>query len=1029
MELVINEISKIAIYNSLPFHYEMYGFILNYAKNSNKIVDIYSVKDVDIGWFDFYQQKFDNFFIKNITDYSPDNNYDYIFLTTDTDRDFKPHWFNEKVVVINHDYRIRNMYSLNYINVAKFNNSSLDYCIPCYPLCEPVQKIQNNIISIIGGHEIVIYNTKYNIDIINKLRFNNNNPIELHFISRTIDKNKLSSLDSRFIIYIHENISTLEMETILKNSSHILLSFCDSQNKREAHLASGSIQLAYNYLCRPIINEYTNKFLKLKYAIEYDETSNNDIVLDEVDFNKLEEARMQYINYMPIAIENLKKNLFIPKKIIQTWETKSFTKEFQQIINSWKIYNPDYDYVIFDKDEREEFIKKYFDKDILEAYKNIIPGAYKSDLFRYCYLYVNGGIYADIDSLCLGSLDKLMLPNINLVVAIDLNLNDMDGKHNVFNGFICARPKNTIFLKCISTIVNHVKNNIIPQSKLAFSGPGLFGQTINTYLGNEPNDNFVGKEGIINDIMLLKFHPITEYISDIYGNIYFQNKNGNNMIIQLYDVECKKVNDYVCWVTSNKIIRDNAVTRNLTNKHIALMMCGQFRSYRNNLRNNLIALQPILDNNIIHVFILTDKLSEGNYSLDNEQDLLSIFAEFGCKVEFIEYIENHDLSEETLYCEAFFKTIKHNTGIGNSFVPNLMYRKYLLNKLCNDYIEKHFIPIDLYFYARIFDMNIFYNNNDIIQNNFEKIQNTIANLLDDQKNIVFSGDTFFLGQKDVLADIFYPWNTDGTIKLYHDDIWNDASISRKLYHNDSVLITLKHTYAPEIQYLFRMHYSNYSLQCIRIDHNNPVNIMDTMLYNIIHDPNRFFFQEYGLNLLLSSEKIKDICKNIHDSIVIDNYTYMEMLTSISYQIHNCLIVNIGTQKGNEVAMLARCHTSNIKKVAVYSFDLQHYLNANIREYLNNRPVRMFDENIYSNEIMLKYKYCLLSSKITCINVYQHNYQYINNLLQFFFDFKYNGLLIIKNNLSDVYCIPDECLKYRIEFGNFPDLSIYFLKFL
>lgn len=1028
MELVINESSKIAIYNSLPFHYEMYGFILNYAKNTNRLVDIYSVKDHNIGWFDFYTEKFNNFFVKQIDEYTPYNNYDYIFLTTDTDRDFKPDWFNERVVVINHDYKIRNMYSLNYINVAKFKDSMLDYCIPCYPLCNTNEKTNNNVISIIGGHEIVIYNTKYNTDVINRIHFNNNNPVELHFISRSISTDKLKSLDPRFIVYIHENISTLEMEAILKKSTYILLSFCDSQNKREAHLASGSIQLAYNYLCRPIINGYTNKHLKLKYAVEYDENSNDNIMLCNVDFNQLLEARTRYINYLPVALENLKKNLTIPKTIIQTWETKHFSKEFQQITNSWKIYNPNYEYILFDKNEREEFIETYFDKEILEAYKNIIPGAYKSDLFRYCYLYVKGGIYADIDTLCLGNIDKLLIPNINLIAAIDLNLNEIDGKHNIFNGFICARPKNRIFLSCITRIVQNVKNGFIPQSKLAFTGPGLFGEIINIYLGNKPTESFVEQEGIINDIMLLRFNPITEYISDIYGNIYLQNKNGNNMIIQLYNLECKKINDFVCWVTSDKIIRDNAVVRNLTNKHIALMMCGQFRSYKNNLRNNLIALRPILDNNYIHIFILTDKAPDGNYSLENEREVLGIFQEFGYKIEFIEYIENHDLSEEKLYCDTFFKTIKHNTGIGNSFVPNFMYRKYLLNKLCNDYIEKNNIPIDLYFYARIFDMNIFYNNNTIIQNSFQKIQNTVASLLDNPNNIIFSGDTLFLCHKNALTDIFYPWNKDLTIKLYHDDIWDDPFVSRQLYDKDSVLITLKHTYAPEVQYLFRMYYSNYSLQCIRIDHNNPVNINDTMLYNIIHDPDRFSFPTYGLNLLLSNEKVIEICSSINDKIVIDNNAYMEILTSISYYLHNCLVVNIGTFVGHEIVMLSRFHSSNVKKAIIYSFDIQHNLPTEINHYLNNRPLKIFNENIYMNEVLVKYTTCLLSSKIICINVYDHNYMYINNLLQFLFNFSYSGLIIIKNNTVNFTSIHHEFLKYRILLDIVLDHSLYFMKF-
>lgn len=1028
MELVINEISKIAIYNALPFHYEMYGFILNYAKNTNRFVDIYSVKNNDLGWFDFYLQKFNNFSINNIDRYDPSINYDYVFLTTDTDREFKPQWFNEKVIVINHDYTIRNMYSINYINVAKFNNSNLDYCIPCYPVCYPNEKIQNNVISIIGGHEIVIYNTKYNTNIINRLRFNNDKPIELHFISRTIDKEKLSCLDPRFIVYTHELITTLEMEEILKKSTYILLSFCDSKNKREGHLASGSIQLAYNYLCRPIISSYTNKILDLKYAFEYNENSNDNIILDTVDFDKLVEARTRYVNYLPIAIENLKKNLLIPKKIIQTWETKSFSKEFQQIMNSWKIYNPNYEYILFDKKEREDFIKKYFDQDILEAYQNIIPGAYKSDLFRYCYLYVNGGVYADIDSLCLGSLDKLMLPNINLVVAIDLNMNDIDGKHNIVNGFICARPKHKVFLTCITVIVERVKNNIIPQSKLAFTGPGVFGQAINSYLGNQLNESFVGKEGIIHDIMFLKFNPITEYISDLYGNIYFQNKNGNNMIIQLYDLECKKIEDYVSWVTSKNIIKDNAIIRNLTNKHIALMIPVQFISYTNNLRENLIALQPILQNNYVHVFILSHKLEDENYSPSNENDVLYIFKEFGYKVEFLDYIENHDLTQEKLYCDTFFNTIKHTLGITSQFTPKILYRNYLLNKLCNDYIEKHSIPIDIYFYARIFDINISYNNNNIINNNFAKIQHIISRLLDDPINIIFSLDTFFLGQKDVLTNIFNIWNKDGSIRLYHDEIWEDPYISRQLYHNDSCLISLKHTYAPEIQYLFRMYYDDYSLQCIRIDHNNPVNIIDTMIYNIVYDTDSSSFKEHTLNLLLSNEEVLKINNSVNDNILIENDNmYFKILSAISYQINNCLVVIIGAFVGYEVAMLARFHNFN-KKVVIYSFDIQHNLTRHVNNYLHDKPVKLFNENIYDNEIILKYSNCLLSSKIICINVYNHNYNYINNLLHFLFYYRYIGLIIIKNNLSDIIPIHEDFLKFKIILTDMIDTSIYFLKF-
>jgi mannosyltransferase OCH1-like enzyme len=91
--------------------------------------------------------------------------------------------------------------------------------------------------------------------------------------------------------------------------------------------------------------------------------------------------------------------MVIPKKIIQTWDTKIFSPEFQTIIDTWKIKNPAYDYYLFDEKERHEFIETHFNSIILETYDSIIPGAHKADFFRYCYLYIEGGISTDIDTI------------------------------------------------------------------------------------------------------------------------------------------------------------------------------------------------------------------------------------------------------------------------------------------------------------------------------------------------------------------------------------------------------------------------------------------------------------------------------------------------------------------------------------------------------------------------------------------------------------------------------------------------------
>ena len=248
----------------------------------------------------------------------------------------------------------------------------------------------------------------------------------------------------------------------------------------------------------------------------------------------------------------LKDEIIIPKKIFQTWEHSNIEPEFQKIIDKWKKYNPDYKYIFHNAEQRLQFIKENFEENVVNAYNKIIPGAYKCDLWRYCVLYIHGGFYADIDTLCKGKLDSLISRNINFIVPIDLNINPSEGKHNLACGFIGSIPKSPILLDAINRIVFNVENNIIPTSKLDFSGPGLLGRAVNKFLNLNETNSFVDKEGIQNNIKFLHFSPITEYIKAVDSDlIILQNKNGNSDIIKMYNIECNKLPVYNDWTTGN----------------------------------------------------------------------------------------------------------------------------------------------------------------------------------------------------------------------------------------------------------------------------------------------------------------------------------------------------------------------------------------------------------------------------------------------------------------------------------------------
>ena len=99
----------------------------------------------------------------------------------------------------------------------------------------------------------------------------------------------------------------------------------------------------------------------------------------------------------------------IPRNIFQTWETKNILPDFLSITQTWRDKNPNYAYFLYDDNDRILFIKKHFDINVYNAYSRIIPGAFKADLWRYCILYIYGGVYADIDTICFNPIELFKL--------------------------------------------------------------------------------------------------------------------------------------------------------------------------------------------------------------------------------------------------------------------------------------------------------------------------------------------------------------------------------------------------------------------------------------------------------------------------------------------------------------------------------------------------------------------------------------------------------------------------------------------
>lgn len=107
------------------------------------------------------------------------------------------------------------------------------------------------------------------------------------------------------------------------------------------------------------------------------------------------------------------------------WEYKHFTD------------NDIYEYFEKNPDHRFPKIKKKFD--ILSI------GAHKADLFRYYYLYQNGGLFVDSDFAVEYNIDYLVGNSELMTVSSEID-------KRAFNGFLYANKKNPIIFQCLQDL-------------------------------------------------------------------------------------------------------------------------------------------------------------------------------------------------------------------------------------------------------------------------------------------------------------------------------------------------------------------------------------------------------------------------------------------------------------------------------------------------------------------------------------------------------------------------------------------------
>ncbi len=176
----------------------------------------------------------------------------------------------------------------------------------------------------------------------------------------------------------------------------------------------------------------------------------------------------------------------IPKKIWQTWK-KPYDQlpvvkgnSLRILTETWKSYNPDYEYNYCDDETCLGLLKQY-DSELYECVLecdrvNVV--SMKADIFRYFVLYRFGGFYADIDTVCYAAINSWLKPDCRFILSPE------DNSFFYQQWFLGAAQGHPLLAVIIANIKRDFKGGIDysnPDFVHRYTGPEMFTQTVMKY--------------------------------------------------------------------------------------------------------------------------------------------------------------------------------------------------------------------------------------------------------------------------------------------------------------------------------------------------------------------------------------------------------------------------------------------------------------------------------------------------------------------------------------------------------------------
>ena len=139
----------------------------------------------------------------------------------------------------------------------------------------------------------------------------------------------------------------------------------------------------------------------------------------------------------------------IPKKIMQTWKGP-----LETVPDVWKAspisireFMPDWTYTLMTDEMNDAFVAQHFPQ-YIEAFRGFEYGIQRADFIRYAWLFVEGGLYMDLDTQITRDLSELFYVDRDFYAVPSGNFDNY-----YTNAIMASKPGAAVWLECMEMAV------------------------------------------------------------------------------------------------------------------------------------------------------------------------------------------------------------------------------------------------------------------------------------------------------------------------------------------------------------------------------------------------------------------------------------------------------------------------------------------------------------------------------------------------------------------------------------------------